>query len=191
MSYIKRLNEIIEIASEHTPNQLVGMPPKSVSYQGQEHYQFQANKITVLSGQSGSGKSSILRGLSQHSDRTTMEGELDDNVIDNIIMVNKHSTFVDGTIIDNITCFRPELHKAAYSLCETLGIKGDIDDLKQGFYTEITTTGIKPFSRKVNFALLIVRALLSNKKISALCKSFWRTSVLWLLLGLVVRKMNS
>ncbi|MEF1231375.1 ABC transporter ATP-binding protein, partial [Vibrio fortis] len=54
---------------------------------------------------------------------------------------------------------------AAYSLCEALGIKSDIDDLKQGFYTEITTTGIKPFSRKVNFALLIVRALLSNKKI--------------------------
>ncbi|WP_192888743.1 ABC transporter transmembrane domain-containing protein [Vibrio bathopelagicus] len=173
-NYIARLNEILELESEQDAHAVDEPPPKTLNYSGRSDYQFLSNKISVLSGQSGSGKSSILRAFThtQHdneyqvsTDQLSAEQYLASNTENNVILIDKSSTFVDGTIIDNITCFRPQLHKAAYSLCESLGIKSDIDDLKLGFYTDITTTGVKPFSRKVSFALLIVRALLSNKKI--------------------------
>jgi ABC-type bacteriocin/lantibiotic exporter with double-glycine peptidase domain len=85
--------------------------------------------------------------------------------INHVVKVDRNSTFIEGSIIDNITCFQPRLHKAAYSLCEALSIKSKIDELTLGFFTEITNSTDKIFSRQIAFALMIIRALLSNKNI--------------------------
>ncbi len=173
-SYIQRLNDILSMEESQQRTTAPQPTPRVLSYHGSKDYHFTAEKISIVSGPSGSGKSSIVKAFTNkpltQEYRLSINGLNADNyyqseTISNVVLVDKHSTFVDGTIIDNITCFRPQLHKAAYSLCEALSIKSDIDDLKLGFYTDITTTGIKPFSRKVHFALLIVRALLSNKKV--------------------------
>ncbi|MUK38701.1 ATP-binding cassette domain-containing protein [Aliivibrio fischeri] len=173
-SYIQRLNDILAMEEAYHHNSAPQATPRVLSYHGTKSYHFNAEKISIVTGPSGAGKSTIVKAFttkpSLQEVNVSVNGVQQNNyyqstTLDNIVLIDKHSTFVDGTIIDNITCFRPQLHKAAYSLCEALAIKTDIDDLKLGFYTDITTSGIKPFSRKIHFALLIVRALLSNKKI--------------------------
>lgn len=172
-NHIQRLNDILAIASKQHSIASIDTP-NSIYYQGRFNYLFPASKISIMSGLSGSGKSSILRAFINKKtsneynismNNLMLENHDEINIINNSILIDKDSRFVDGTIIDNITCFRPQMHKAAYSLCEALNIKHDLNDLKLGFYTEITASGIKPFSRKISFALLIIRALLSNKKI--------------------------
>ena len=80
-------------------------------------------------------------------------------------MVDKTSSFVEGTIIDNLTCFRPSLNNTAFALCETMNIKAQIDGLPAGFYTELKGHMRNPFSRQVGYALLLVRALLASKRV--------------------------
>ncbi|KMV31778.1 hypothetical protein AB733_03075 [Photobacterium swingsii] len=53
-----------------------------------------------------------------------------------IIKVDKNTSLVEGSIIDNLTCFQSHLNSAAFSLCENLAIKDKIDGLKNGFYTK-------------------------------------------------------
>ncbi|WP_217697841.1 ABC transporter transmembrane domain-containing protein [Shewanella sp. UCD-KL21] len=117
---------------------------------------FTKGKITLLKGKSGSGKTRLIERIVQKSQEDNIDANL-------VVTIDKNSSFIEGTIIDNITCFRPQLHKAAYSLCEALSIKEDIDQLKLGFFTELSSGDSKVFSRQVSFLLLIVRALLNNK----------------------------
>ncbi|OAN18065.1 ABC transporter ATP-binding protein [Photobacterium jeanii] len=131
-------------------------------------------QIHIFSGVSGSGKSHTLRSLMRDSQDQLSDIHVDEQSIDDIpygtwrnsiIKVDKNSTLVEGTIIDNLTCFQPHLNNAAFALCENLAIKNKIDGLKNGFYTQISSHNQLPISRQVLFALLVVRALLSNKSI--------------------------
>ncbi|MGF1724641.1 ABC transporter transmembrane domain-containing protein [Photobacterium nomapromontoriensis] len=130
--------------------------------------------IHLFTGPSGSGKSHILRCLNQdiHDDKLCIQvNHVLLDTIDyatwrnDIIKVDKNTSLVEGSIIDNLTCFQSHLNNAAYSLCENLAIKDKIDSLKNGFYTQLSSHSQLPFSRQVLFALLIVRALLSNKSV--------------------------
>lgn len=146
------------------------------SYTGQDIPAMSLTKgqVHLLTGPSGSGKSHLLRCLTRdsHDDAFAITlSERSINDIDygewrnNIIKVDKNTSLVEGTIIDNLTCFQPHLNSAAFSLCENLAIKHKIDGLKNGFYTKISNHSQLPFSRQVLFTLFIIRALLSNKSI--------------------------
>ncbi|GAL25550.1 ABC transporter protein [Vibrio variabilis] len=50
-------------------------------------------------------------------------------------------------------------------MCKNLGIKSEIDALTDGFYTQLTGHKNAPVSRQVQYALLIVRAMLSQKQV--------------------------
>ncbi len=134
----------------------------------------EAGKSYQFSGPTGSGKTHITRCLTleQESDDITITinnrpiAELDyANWKQQVARIDQSSTLVEGTIIENLTCFRPHLSNAAYSLCENLGIKVHIDQLRSGFYTPLKGNMQNPFSRQVYYALLIVRALLSQKQL--------------------------
>ncbi|MCQ1060040.1 ATP-binding cassette domain-containing protein [Photobacterium sp. ZSDE20] len=179
---VKRIAEVIELESFNhsshnedvvrtisvapTGNDItVGIPAMSLT----------TGEINLLTGSSGSGKSHLLRCLTRdsHDDNLSFiinNDKLADDIDygewrSNVIKVDKNSALVEGTIIDNLTCFQPHLNSAAFSLCENLAIKHKIDGLKNGFYTKISSHSQLPFSRQVLFALLIVRALLSNKPV--------------------------
>lgn len=183
-SYIYRLNEMLELeetdpekkralvkgraAANNYPN------IDSISYQQTQNYQFKSSQINIITGPSGCGKSSVLNALVYEQALPDYKIRVNSEVVPNYyvseymsdtVKIDKNSHFIEGSIIDNITCFRPQYHKAAYSLCEALAIKKEIDELKQGFFTNINSVNSQPFSRQVHFALLIVRALLSNKHI--------------------------
>ncbi len=83
-----------------------------------------------------------------------------------VLMVDKTSSFVEGTIIDNLTCFRPSLNNTAFALCETMNIKAQIDGLPVGFLYRtqgphekpvLAPSGIRP--------VLLVRASLASKRV--------------------------
>lgn len=130
--------------------------------------------IHLLTGPSGSGKSHLLRCLTRDTHDDCFQIEVNQQAFENIeyttwrnhiIKVDKNTSLVEGSIIDNLTCFQSHLNNAAFALCENLAIKDKINGLKNGFYTQISSQSQLPFSRQVLFALLIVRALLSNKSV--------------------------
>ncbi|MGF1687212.1 ATP-binding cassette domain-containing protein [Photobacterium japonica] len=140
----------------------------------QAQYDLSKGHIHLFTGQSGSGKSHLLRCVTRdsHADDHVIQinGQPDHHIDyrtwrNSIIKVDKNASLVEGSIIDNLTCFQPHLNSAAFSLCENLAIKDKIDGLKNGFYTKLSSHSQLPFSRQVLFALLIVRALLSNKSV--------------------------
>ncbi|MGB0936330.1 MAG: ABC transporter transmembrane domain-containing protein [Colwellia sp.] len=145
-----------EEASQVVSNKVSTLP--SIIYNKQE-VDFPVGNISIISGRSGSGKSELLDTIQQCTDENGL------HYINHVVKVDRNSSFIEGSIIDNITCFQPRLHKAAYSLCEALGVKSKIDELKLGFFTEITNSTDNVFSRQIAFALMIIRALLSNKNI--------------------------
>ncbi|MGR5150673.1 ATP-binding cassette domain-containing protein [Photobacterium swingsii] len=139
-----------------------------------ERLQLTTGHIHLLTGPSGSGKSHLLRCLTRDTHNDNLTIDVNQHTFDDIgyaqwrnhiIKVDKNTSLVEGSIIDNLTCFQSHLNSAAFSLCENLAIKDKIDGLKNGFYTQISSHSQLPFSRQVLFALLVVRALLSNKSV--------------------------
>jgi ABC-type bacteriocin/lantibiotic exporter with double-glycine peptidase domain len=153
----KSLDSVLPVETKQETTTKVSTLP-IITYKNHEIC-FPTGHISIISGKSGSGKSELLDTIQQCSDD---QGR---HYINHVVKVDMNSSFIEGSIIDNITCFQPRLYKAAYSLCEALGVKSKIDELKLGFFTELTNTADNVFSRQIGFALMIVRSLLSNKNI--------------------------
>ncbi len=186
-SHIKHVCELLEL--EESPTTQASLEIHAIEIQQKSHadqqqadtsqtqatsIHLEAGKSYQFSGPTGSGKSYITRCLTleQESDNIaiTVNGqslaELDyASWKQHVARIDRFSTLVEGTIIENLTCFRPHLSNAAYSLCENLGIKTHIDQLRSGFYTQLKGNMQNPFSRQVYYALLIIRALLSQKQL--------------------------
>jgi len=148
--------------------------PKKIIVTGDKSQHFKRGNIYVLQGGSGSGKSHIGQCITLEANDPKLSisvngqdiGEYNYGVWKGMVAsVDTHSSFIEGTIIENITCFRPKLYKAAYALCDAMDIKDIIDGLPRGFYTELKGTKNYPFSRQVHFSLLIIRALLCQKPV--------------------------
>jgi ABC-type bacteriocin/lantibiotic exporter with double-glycine peptidase domain len=137
-----------------------------------QRIEFTLGRPTVIRGLSGSGKSHITRCLTRDVECDKSEIYINHKPLHDVHYhtwreavhrIDGNSTFVEGTIIDNLTCFRPILNSAAFTICKNLGIKHEIDALTDGFYTQLTGHKNAPVSRQVQYALLIVRAMLSQK----------------------------
>lgn len=168
-----RISELCALKTEPDPEQPSIGTLTSVAIKNTQ-YQFDIGELYLLSGASGSGKTLITKAISQEFVHDKFKVEVNGKDLSHynynewqhkIARVDKNSGFVDGTIIDNITCFKPNLYKTAYILCEAMNIKDTINKLKMGFYTEISSGKAEPFSRQVHFSLIIIRAFLSQKSI--------------------------
>ena len=158
--YINKLNDILSI--QKIPQPIIvskGLQRLPILEFANQKISLAPDKINIISGKTGAGKSALFNYLqtTDHKEIQALQHEM--------VLVNSHSCFIEGTIIDNLTCYRPQLHQAAYLLCEALQIKDDLDLLRLGFFTEITGKTDNLFSRQVTYSLLLVRALLSNKHI--------------------------
>jgi ABC-type bacteriocin/lantibiotic exporter with double-glycine peptidase domain len=135
----------------------------------------QRGSVGFITGGSGSGKSFTQKLMTQEvepidRDSVKVNGHfMDEFSLDfsreNIIRVTRGGTFIDGTLIDNLTCFNPELHNLCYFLAESFQIRQIIDELPKGFYTEVARTQRLPFSKKTHYLMLIIRATLCEKEI--------------------------
>ena len=171
---LRRLEEILALEEGKGQEDVVLFDPQKLYVEADKNYRFKKGHVYIVSGPSAAGKTHLMKCISgERQDDAitiTLNGEdlrtYDSDVLKNsVISVDADSSFIQGSIIENITCFRPKLHKAAYALCEALDIQDTINKLPRGFYTELDGTHNFPFSRQVHFALLIIRALLCKKSI--------------------------
>jgi ATP-binding cassette subfamily C protein LapB len=177
--HIHRVSELLELEERSPTNKETILNPQIIREihivkPNGDDILLKSGKCFQFSGPTGCGKSHLTRCLTleQKDDDTSIivNGKSLTNIDyaqwkQIIARVDRNSTLVEGTIIENLTCFSPHLNNAAYSLCANLGVKQQIDQLKNGFYTQLRGNTQNPFSRQVNYSLLIIRALLSNKKI--------------------------
>ncbi|EJS2609416.1 ATP-binding cassette domain-containing protein [Vibrio alginolyticus] len=173
--HIQRIAELLELAASiEQQNDTTEVERISVKYSEKQRIEFERGQAYLLTGKSGAGKTHLANCITRQNTDSKLDIQINETPLDNVnynvwrnsvLMVDKTSSFVEGTIIDNLTCFRPSLNNTAFALCETMNIKAQIDALPAGFYTELKGHLRNPFSRQVAYALLLVRALLANKRV--------------------------
>ncbi|ELA7314845.1 ATP-binding cassette domain-containing protein [Vibrio alginolyticus] len=173
--HIQRIAELLELAaSVEQQNDTTEVERISVKYSEKQRIEFERGQAYLLTGKSGTGKTHLANCITRQNTDSKLDIQINETPLDDVnynvwrnsvLMVDKASSFVEGTIIDNLTCFRPSLNNTAFALCETMNIKAQIDALPAGFYTELKGHLRNPFSRQVAYALLLVRALLANKRV--------------------------
>ncbi|WP_035480412.1 ABC transporter transmembrane domain-containing protein [Aliagarivorans marinus] len=145
-----------------------------IAVSGEKSLSFKIGKVHILQGPGACGKSLLGKHLSLDAAVGLFDIHLNDKELHEfdyhylsraVARIDDQSSFIEGTIIDNLTSFQPELNRSAISLCDSLGVKADIDKLRQGFYTALSATSSSVLSRQVYFALLIVRMMLSNNSL--------------------------
>ncbi|MCQ9041911.1 ATP-binding cassette domain-containing protein [Vibrio parahaemolyticus] len=173
--HIQRIAELLELAaSVEQQNDTTEVERISVKYSEKQRIEFERGQAYLLTGKSGTGKTHLANCITRQNTDSKLDIQINETPLDDVnynvwrnsvLMVDKTSSFVEGTIIDNLTCFRPSLYNTAFALCETMNMKAQIDALPAGFYTELKGHLRNPFSRQVAYALLLVRALLANKRV--------------------------
>ncbi|HHF3202851.1 TPA: ATP-binding cassette domain-containing protein [Vibrio alginolyticus] len=173
--HIQRIAELLELAASiEQQNDTTEVERISVKYSEKQRIEFERGQAYLLTGKSGAGKTHLANCITRQNTDSKLDIQINETPLDDVnynvwrnsvLMVDKTSSFVEGTIIDNLTCFRPSLNNTAFALCETMNIKAQIDALPSGFYTELKGHLRNPFSRQVAYALLLVRALLANKRV--------------------------
>ncbi|WP_281187490.1 ATP-binding cassette domain-containing protein [Vibrio harveyi] len=173
--HIQRIAELLELAaSVEQQNDTTEVERISVKYSEKQRIEFERGQAYLLTGKSGAGKTHLANCITRQNTDSKLDIQINETPLDDVnynvwrnsvLMVDKTSSFVEGTIIDNLTCFRPSLNNTAFALCETMNIKAQIDALPAGFYTELKGHLRNPFSRQVAYTLLLVRALLANKRV--------------------------
>ncbi|EPC1317497.1 ATP-binding cassette domain-containing protein [Vibrio alginolyticus] len=173
--HIQRIAELLELAaSVEQQNDTTEVERISVKYSEKQRIEFERGQAYLLTGKSGTGKTHLANCITRQNTDSKLDIQINETPLDDVnynvwrnsvLMVDKTSSFVEGTIIDNLTCFRPSLNNTAFALCETMNMKAQIDALPAGFYTELKGHLRNPFSRQVAYALLLVRALLANKRV--------------------------
>jgi ABC-type bacteriocin/lantibiotic exporter with double-glycine peptidase domain len=162
--HIQRIAEVLELAAsvEHQ-HETTEVERISVRYSEKQRIEFELGQAYLLTGKSGSGKTHLANCITRQNSDNKLDIMINDTPLENlnynvwrnsVQMVDKTSSFVEGSIIDNLTCFQPSLNNTAFALCETLNIKAQIDGLPAGFYTELKGHMRHPFSRQVGYTLL-------------------------------------
>ncbi|UPR58678.1 ATP-binding cassette domain-containing protein [Vibrio sp. ED004] len=173
--HIQRIAGLLELtASVEHQHETTEVERISIKYSDKQRIEFELGQAYLLTGKSGSGKTHLANCITRQNNDNKLDIMINDTPLDDVnynvwrnsvLMVDKTSSFVEGTIIDNLTCFRPSLNNTAFALCQIMNIKAQIDGLPAGFYTELKGHMRTPFSRQVSYALLLVRALLANKRV--------------------------
>ncbi len=167
-----RLQEILLLEERNASENMVIV--QKIIVRAAKTYHFKRGQMYIIRGASCSGKSQLMAIIAREQESDQINISVNQKPLQQYdysewknatITVNADSNFIAGSIIDNITCFRPNLHKAAYALCQAMEIKEIIAKLPQGFYTNLNIGETPPFSRQVHFSLLIIRALLCEKSV--------------------------
>lgn len=140
-----------------------------------------AGELVCISGNSGSGKSSLLRLITGAFDN--YEGNV---LIDNVpvqnyhlrnlrsqigVLINQQDIF-NGTLLENLTLGNPNIHiNDVTAMADKLGLKEFIQGYKHGYDAVIDPLG-KRLSASIRQEILLVRALIGKKRLLLLESPF-------------------
>ncbi|WP_162598419.1 ABC transporter transmembrane domain-containing protein [Vibrio rumoiensis] len=82
-----------------------------------------------------------------------------------VIFVPTWPTLFAGSVLENLTMFRPELEGDALILAEQLGLSTAIGELAAGYQTQIGESGIETFNKGTIRMIAMVRALVQRPSI--------------------------
>lgn len=131
-------------------------------------------RIAIV-GDNGSGKSSLLRliagGLRPSSGEVLLDGfpvaDWDKEALANegIAYVPQHGELFRGTIIENLTMFRPHLRKEALRIARELGLDEVVFRLPQGYHTRVGDGSSDALPRGIVQRIAVARALATKPRV--------------------------
>ncbi len=87
------------------------------------------------------------------------------SVCNHIAYVPKHGVLLAGTILDNITLFRPRLQEAALETARLIGLETTILRMPLGFDTRLGTSASDVLSRGLKQLIVVARALATRPRV--------------------------
>ena len=133
-----------------------------------------AGSAIGITGPNGSGKSLLLTVMAGLASPTAGSVTLDGLSIENIdreslrrqvVLLPQREVLFRGTIMENLTTFRPELEPRAMLVAEVLGISEAISRMPRGFRTQTGEGTTQLLSRSLIQQIAIARALVVPPKI--------------------------
>lgn len=128
-------------------------------------------QIIGISGDNASGKSSLLYLMIGAMRATDGEILLDgDNINDlnpesvrrTIAYLPQHGVLFNGTIIDNLTMFKPELEDKALRVASLLGLDDLVARMPHGYETKVGNGAADSLPRGIKQRIAIARALMTD-----------------------------
>lgn len=128
----------------------------------------------TIEGESGSGKSSLLSLMAGMIEPTSGRVLADDfdlaqygpsSVSREIAYLPQQGLLFDGTILDNLTMFRPELEPAALEVAREMGLDRVVSAMRNGYNTMIGNSAGDSVPGGVRQRIAIARALIHNPRI--------------------------
>lgn len=132
------------------------------------------NEVIGIKGSNQSGKSTflwLLTGVMRPTSGRVLIDNLDiaeydpKSVRKQIAYLPQVGVLFNGTILDNITMFRPALNEVAYNITQELGLSALLKKLPKGFDTLIGKYTVEALTPGVKQVICIARALLEDPKI--------------------------
>jgi len=133
-----------------------------------------AGEIIGINSKNLTGKSSLLwlmMGILQPaSGRVLIDGQdislfNQESIRKQIAYIPQQGVLFNGTILENITLFRPILNKQAKKISELLALSNDIHQLPKGYETLVGKTATETLSVGLKQRICIARALLTEPRI--------------------------
>ncbi|MDV7340302.1 ATP-binding cassette domain-containing protein [Terasakiella sp. A23] len=128
-------------------------------------------QIIGISGGNASGKSSLLylmMGAMRTSQGEVLIGGQEINEIDpssvrrKIAYLPQHGVLFNGTILDNLTMFKPELEEKALRMARLLGLDDVVARMPLGYDTHVGNGAYDSLPRGIKQRVAIARALMSD-----------------------------
>jgi ATP-binding cassette subfamily C protein LapB len=87
------------------------------------------------------------------------------SVRNHVAYVPKHGVLLPGTVLDNITLFRPQLEEAALETARLIGLETTILRMPLGFDTRLGTSASDVLSRGLKQLIVVARALATRPRV--------------------------
>ncbi len=82
-----------------------------------------------------------------------------------VIYVPQHGVLFNGTILENITMFRPALDDDAFEIARRLGLDAVVSRMPFGFQTKVAVGATDMLTRGIKQRIMIARALVNKPRI--------------------------
>ncbi|WP_158262694.1 ABC transporter transmembrane domain-containing protein [Photobacterium sanctipauli] len=145
-------------------------------------YKLSPGMLVCVTGSNGGGKTRWLKRLAGYNFSSTKDVMVSGRPLNQyaesdwskkVTYIDQETDFINASIIDNLTCFRPHLNSLALAICDAFKIRDEINLLSKGFYTQVTNGLKNTVPNKIAQSLLIVQAIVNGSHVVLLDNVDW------------------